>query len=76
MELSGSVVAITGATGNLGRAVAATFEARGSTLALFGRTEASLATVYGAATARRMHVAADLLDRSAVAHGIATVIEG
>lgn len=75
MNLSGSVVAITGATGNLGRAVAATFEARGSTLALFGRTEASLATVYGAPTARRMHVAAELLDRNAVARGIAAVIE-
>ncbi|HEX7328689.1 MAG TPA: SDR family NAD(P)-dependent oxidoreductase [Casimicrobiaceae bacterium] len=74
MELSGRVVAITGATGNLGRAVAATFEARGASLALFGRSEATLAKAYGAPTGRRMHAVADLLDRDAVGKGVASVI--
>ena len=74
MEPSGRVVAITGATGNLGRAVAAVFEGRGASLALFARSEASLTSAFGAPTARRIHVAADLLDRDAVERAVAEVM--
>ncbi|MBS0326058.1 MAG: SDR family NAD(P)-dependent oxidoreductase [Proteobacteria bacterium] len=74
MEASARVVAITGAAGNLGRAVAAAFETRGARLALFARSEASLASAFGEPTERRMHVVADLLDRDAVLRAVASVI--
>lgn len=74
MDASGGIVAITGAAGNLGRAVAAAFAARGATLVLFGRSEASLVDAYGASAARRTHVAADLLDTVAVEAAVTSVI--
>lgn len=74
MEANGQVVAITGAAGNLGRAVATAFEARGAIVALFARTERALADAFGAPTAQRIYVAADLLDGDAVERAVATVV--
>ena len=65
MTSSSRTVFITGAAGNLGRAIAAAFEARGANLVVVGRTKESLAAL-GAETERRLLVAADLLDPSAL----------
>ena len=65
MTSSTRTVFITGAAGNLGRAIAAAFEERGANLVLVGRTKESLAPL-GAESERRLFVAADLLDPPAL----------
>ena len=55
------LVLVTGAAGNLGRAVAEVFAAQGDTVALLARSREALARVYGAEDARHLFVAADLL---------------
>ncbi|MFZ5539447.1 MAG: SDR family NAD(P)-dependent oxidoreductase [Pseudomonadota bacterium] len=62
MEFANRTVVITGAAGNLGRAVAAAFAARGASLALIDRSEELLRTAYPGEEARRLLAAADLLD--------------
>jgi NAD(P)-dependent dehydrogenase (short-subunit alcohol dehydrogenase family) len=62
---SGSVL-ITGAVGNLGRAVAAAFAQRGRKLALLDRDAAQLKTAFGADDASRVTLACDLLDAASV----------
>lgn len=57
---------ITGAAGNLGRAVAAAFEQRGDRLLLLDRSQQDLAAAYGADSARLRRVAADLLQPQAL----------
>jgi NAD(P)-dependent dehydrogenase (short-subunit alcohol dehydrogenase family) len=59
-------VLVTGAAGNLGRAIAEAFEARGANLVLLARTKESLAAALGAESERRLFVAADLLDQIAL----------
>jgi len=59
-------VFVTGAAGNLGRAIAAAFERRGANLVLVGRTKESLAAALGTENERRLFVAADLLDQGAL----------
>jgi len=59
-------VVITGASGNLGRALATAFGARNANLVLVDRHVEKLAATFGAEDARRMHVAADLLNAAAV----------
>lgn len=54
-------VMITGAAGNLGRAVAQAFERAGDTLLLVDRTLEALVHAYGAETPRRVLLAVDLL---------------
>jgi NAD(P)-dependent dehydrogenase (short-subunit alcohol dehydrogenase family) len=66
MTSSPRTVFITGAAGNLGRAIAAAFSARGANLAVVGRTKESLAAALGAESERRLFVAADLLDQAAL----------
>ena len=66
MTTSARTVFVTGAAGNLGRALATAFEARGANLVLVGRTKESLAAALGAESGRRLFVTADLLDRAAV----------
>lgn len=61
-DLDGAVVLITGAAGNLGRAVAEVFAERGARLALVDLHAESLASVFGEAGERRMFVATNLLD--------------
>ena len=64
MTFSPKTVVVTGAAGNLGRAIAAAFEARGANLAVVGRTKESLAAALGPESERRLFVAADLLDQA------------
>jgi NAD(P)-dependent dehydrogenase (short-subunit alcohol dehydrogenase family) len=59
------VVVVTGASGNLGRAVAAAFASRGARLVLIDRSRDRLEAVYGAEEAR-LFVAADLMDAGAI----------
>jgi NAD(P)-dependent dehydrogenase (short-subunit alcohol dehydrogenase family) len=67
MTLDGKVAMITGAAGNLGRAVAAAFAAAGTRLALLDLQLPALEKAYGAADATRLFLAADLADPAAVA---------
>jgi NAD(P)-dependent dehydrogenase (short-subunit alcohol dehydrogenase family) len=60
-EISGArTVIVTGAAGNLGRTVAAAFEADGARVVLVGRSVGALSVRFGAETDRRLFVAADL----------------
>lgn len=59
-------VIITGASGNLGRALVSAFGARNANLVLVDRHVERLAATFGPENARRMHVAADLLNVTAV----------
>jgi NAD(P)-dependent dehydrogenase (short-subunit alcohol dehydrogenase family) len=64
--MPGPVVVITGASGNLGRALVAAFAAKDAQLALVDRRRDRLDAVYGAEDARRLHVAANLANADAV----------
>jgi NAD(P)-dependent dehydrogenase (short-subunit alcohol dehydrogenase family) len=55
-------VVITGATGNLGRAVAQAFGERGANLVLMGHRRETLASAFGSEDARRLFATADLLN--------------
>ncbi len=71
MEFANRTVVVTGAAGNLGRAVAAAFAARGATLVLLDRSEEALRQAYGGGgDERRALAAVDLLDRAAAARAI------
>lgn len=59
-------VMITGACGNLGRAVAQTFSGNGHALVLLDREQGQLASVFGPDTDRRIGIATNLLDAAAV----------
>ena len=65
-------VMVTGAAGNLGRAVAAAFAERGANLVLVGTRMEGLAAAFGADTARRALVPADLRDQKQVNALVAT----
>src|SRR5262245_27338339 len=60
--MAGTTVLITGAAGNLGRAVAEAFAARGANLALVARGREHLKKTFGDETDRRLFVTADLTD--------------
>jgi NAD(P)-dependent dehydrogenase (short-subunit alcohol dehydrogenase family) len=69
-DLAGKVVVVTGAAGNLGRAVAAAFARAGAALALLDQDEAALraaVAAQGAAGGGALLVAADAMDRAAIA---------
>jgi NAD(P)-dependent dehydrogenase (short-subunit alcohol dehydrogenase family) len=68
MGFNNKVVLITGAAGNLGRAVAAAFAAAGARLVLVDLSDAVLAAAYPEVDARRLLLAANLMD-SASARG-------
>jgi NAD(P)-dependent dehydrogenase (short-subunit alcohol dehydrogenase family) len=59
-------VIVTGASGNLGRAVADAFAARGASLMLLDRHRDRLEAVYGKEDPRRMFATANLLDTAEV----------
>ncbi len=71
----GRRVLITGASGNLGRAVAAAYAARGARLALVGTRAERLQQAFGADNENRLLLALDLRDRSQVEAGVATAVE-
>jgi NAD(P)-dependent dehydrogenase (short-subunit alcohol dehydrogenase family) len=62
MDLTDRVVIVTGAAGNLGRAVAGAFERAGARLVLVDLQRERLDAVFGSGTERRALVAADLVD--------------
>jgi NAD(P)-dependent dehydrogenase (short-subunit alcohol dehydrogenase family) len=79
MEFADRVVVVTGAAGNLGRAVAAAFAGRGAALALLDLRKDALEAAYGAgegedgggAGARRLLLPCDLRDAAAVEGAVA-----
>jgi NAD(P)-dependent dehydrogenase (short-subunit alcohol dehydrogenase family) len=73
MTFDKRTVVVTGAAGNLGRAVADAFFGRGANLALVGRRREELAKVYGGENERRLFVTADLLDTDAVEAAVKTI---
>ena len=64
MEFQDRTVVITGAAGNLGRAVAEAFAARGANLVLVDLKNEALQRVFGAGDSRRLLAAANLLDQA------------
>ena len=70
MGTTKETVMITGAAGHLGRAVAATFRARGAQLVLVGRERSQLQRAFDE-SGDALLVAADLLDAEQVARGTA-----
>src|SRR5689334_9639488 len=65
------IVLITGATGNLGKAVAAAFEAEGARLVLIGSRPESLDRAYPDQSERHLKLAADLTDAEAATYVVA-----
>ena len=74
MSDSTRTVFITGASGNLGRAVAAAFEAEGARLVLVERHAEALHAAFPESP-RRLMIAADLLDRPQIESALAQAIE-
>jgi NAD(P)-dependent dehydrogenase (short-subunit alcohol dehydrogenase family) len=74
MTFAKQTVLVTGAAGNLGRAVAEAFFERGANLVLLGRRHEELTEVYGSAHERRMLAAADLLHQTEVDAAVASAI--
>ena len=66
MNQADQVVVVTGASGNLGRALVSAFSSRGAQIVLVDRRRDRLEAVYGAEDARRLYVAADLMNADAV----------
>jgi NAD(P)-dependent dehydrogenase (short-subunit alcohol dehydrogenase family) len=75
MNFDNKTVLITGAAGNLGRAVAQVFADNGARLALVGRRIDSLRQAFGDETAQRLYVAADLMQPEQVGAAVGTVVE-
>ena len=75
MTFAKQTVMVTGAAGNLGRAVAEAFFELGANLVLFGRREEDLTEVYGSANERRMLAPANVLDQAEVEVAVASAIE-
>lgn len=68
-------VLITGAAGHLGRAVAATFAARGARRVLLGRNTDALRQTFGADTAQQLCLGADLLDSHSTRQAVQTALD-
>jgi len=73
MDFGGKIVLITGAAGNLGRATAEAFSAKGARLALLGSTSGSLDRAFPDDRADRIKIGVDLLDADAVRDAVAKV---
>ncbi len=74
-DFTGKTVVVTGASGNLGRAVAQAFAARGANLVLVDRSAQHLASAFGSESAQRSFAVADLLDAQSVASMAARAVE-
>jgi len=66
MSANPATVVVTGAVGNLGRAVASAFAAEGANLVLIDRRRERLVAAFGSEDARCLFVPTDLLDRAQV----------
>jgi NAD(P)-dependent dehydrogenase (short-subunit alcohol dehydrogenase family) len=75
MEFANRTVVVTGAAGNLGRAVAAAFAARGANLALLDRSDELLHNAFGGGDERRLLAAVDLLDAAQVAAAVRKIAD-
>jgi len=71
VTFEGKTCLITGAAGNLGRAVAAAFAAAGASLLLMDLDDKALRTAYGSDDKRKQLLGADVLDAASVAQAIA-----
>lgn len=70
MTFEGKTCLITGAAGNLGRAVASAFSSAGASLILLDHDEKTLRSAYGGGGERRRMVHADLRDAQSVARAL------
>ncbi len=75
MSFNGRTVAITGAAGNLGRAVAGAFAGEGAKLALFDLRQEALERAFGSDSDRQMLVPVDLLDQAKLDAAVRRVCE-
>jgi NAD(P)-dependent dehydrogenase (short-subunit alcohol dehydrogenase family) len=75
MSSPASTVVVTGASGNLGRAVAAGFAARGANLVLIASRRESLASTFGSEDATRLFAPADLRERAEVDAAVRAAVE-
>jgi NAD(P)-dependent dehydrogenase (short-subunit alcohol dehydrogenase family) len=75
MPFSRQTVLVTGAAGNLGRAVADAFFERGASLVLLARRREDLTQAYVSANERRLLASANLLDQAEVDAAVASAIE-
>lgn len=71
MTFEGKTCLITGAAGNLGRAVAAAFASAGASLLLMDLDDKALRAAYGSDDKRKQLLRADVLDAASVAQAIA-----
>jgi len=71
VTFEGRTCLITGAAGNLGRAVAAAFAAAGASLLLMDLDDKALRAAYGSDDKRKQLLRADVLDATSVAQAIA-----
>lgn len=74
MNFDNRTVMITGASGNLGRAVAGAFAANGANLVLVDRDPVQLEKVFAARSNRQLIAPADLLDRNQVAAAVSAAM--
>ena len=74
MNFTGRHVLITGAAGNLGRAVAQAFAAQGAALVLADLKHEALQSTFGSESARRRFLGVDLLERDAVTAAVGGVL--
>lgn len=72
--MTADTIMITGASGNLGRVLAQAFATQGANLVLLDRRREHLDAEYGVADARRLHLAADLLDAAQVEAAAAAAV--
>ena len=72
MTFEGKTCLITGAAGNLGRAVAAAFASAGASLILVDLDDKVLRSAYGRDDERKAFIGADLLDAASVTKAVAT----
>ena len=75
MRFTGKNVLITGAAGNLGKAVAAAFEAEGASLVLFDIDDKTLRASYPADKTTQLRVPVNLLDPASVAAAVETALK-
>lgn len=71
MSLDGMTIVVTGAYGNLGRAVAAKLETEGAKMVLAGRKREALDEAFPGETPKRIKVAVDLMDEAATVEALA-----